>query len=114
MHELSIAQNLLLLCEQNAQKQNASKITKIFIKIGRLSGVEPHYLESAFSVVKAQSVCDEAELTVHIQDVVIKCKKCLEQSTLSENEFICPKCGSNELEIVDGEDMYLMRLELES
>lgn len=113
MHELSIAQNLLGLCEQVAKKQNATKVKKVFVKIGRLSGVEAHYLANAFDVTKAGSVCNDSELIINVQNVIVLCKKCGTKSELSINEFICPNCISNELEIIDGEDMHLMRVELE-
>ncbi|MBR8465844.1 hydrogenase maturation nickel metallochaperone HypA [Campylobacter sp. faydin G-140] len=112
MHELSIAQSLLTLCEDNAKKQNASKISKIFIKIGRLSGVEAHYLQNAFDVCKAESICEESELIIEVQNIVIKCNECGKQNELNKNEFICPKCGSSDLVVIDGEDMMLMRLEM--
>ena len=35
MHELSIVQNLVSLCEKNAAKKNAKEISKIEIKVGR-------------------------------------------------------------------------------
>lgn len=112
MHELSIAQNLMALCEKNARENNAKSVKKIEIKIGRLSGVEPHYLESAFSVLQPDSICKDAVLLCHLQEIVVACNDCGTKSELSKNEFLCPKCGSAELKVIDGEDMYLMRLEL--
>lgn len=112
MHELSIVQNLVTLCEQNAAKQNAKSISKIEIKIGRLSGVEPHYLQSAFDVYKAGTICENAELIINLQNIIIKCNECGYSGELSENDFTCPKCQSQNLKVTDGEDMYLMRLEM--
>ncbi|AQW81216.1 hydrogenase nickel insertion protein HypA [Campylobacter pinnipediorum subsp. pinnipediorum] len=112
MHELSIAQSLLKLCEDNAAKNNAKEVTKIKIKVGRLSGIEPHYLESAFSVCQAETICENAKLIINVQEIVVKCKECGNQSELSKNEFLCPKCNSQNLEVIDGEDMYLMKLEM--
>jgi hydrogenase nickel incorporation protein HypA/HybF len=37
----------------------------------------------------------------------------LAESELEKNEFICPKCGSFDINVLDGEEMYLMSLELE-
>ena len=73
MHELSIVQNLVSLCEKNAAKENAKEISKIEIKVGRLSGVEPHYLESAFDVYKAGTICENAELVINLQGIVVEC-----------------------------------------
>ncbi|MFC2747548.1 MAG: hydrogenase maturation nickel metallochaperone HypA, partial [Campylobacter concisus] len=72
MHELSIVQNLVSLCEKNAAKENAKEINKIEIKVGRLSGVEPHYLQSAFNVYKTGTICENAELVINLQGIVIE------------------------------------------
>ena len=112
MHELSIVQNLVSLCEKNAAKENAKEISKIEIKVGRLSGVEPHYLESAFDVYKAGTICENAELVINLKDIVVECLDCGFGGELSENDFTCPKCKSQNLKVTDGEDMYLMRLEM--
>ncbi|WP_149702472.1 hydrogenase maturation nickel metallochaperone HypA, partial [Campylobacter concisus] len=111
MHELSIVQNLVSLCEKNAAKENAKEISKIEIKIGRLSGVEPHYLQSAFDVYKAGTICENAKLVINLQGIVVECLDCGFSGELSENDFTCPKCKSQNLKVTDGEDMYLMRLE---
>ncbi|MBP3675100.1 MAG: hydrogenase maturation nickel metallochaperone HypA, partial [Campylobacter sp.] len=65
MHELAIVQDLFKLCETNAMKHNATKINKVEIEIGRLSGVEAHYLQSAFDAFKADTICSDAKLIIH-------------------------------------------------
>ena len=52
MHEYSIVQALLEQCEHYAEENDAEKITKVVVKIGKLSGVEPHLLEVAFETFK--------------------------------------------------------------
>ncbi len=113
MHEYSIVSALLEMCEENAQKENAKKITKVEVKIGKLSGVEPYLLQTAFDTFKEKTICDRAEFIMHLQDVVIRCNVCNQEFTLAKNEFICPKCKSFDIDTVDGNDMYLMRLEME-
>ena len=112
MHELSIVQDLVRLCERNAAAKNAKEVVKIEIKIGRLSGVEPHYLQSAFDVYKNETICANAELIINLQNIVIECENCGFIGEISQNDFTCPKCESQNLKVTDGEDMYLMRLEM--
>lgn len=113
MHEFSIVQSLLDLCEDNAKANSATKINRVTVKIGKLSGVEPELLATAFETFKAQTICDSAELEMNIQDVVIECLRCNQKSTLTKLEGCCPNCESEEIKIIDGEEMYLMSLELE-
>ena len=48
-----------------------------------------------------------------IQPVVIHCNECNKDIELKKDEYRCPKCNSSDIKIIDGEDMYLMSLELE-
>ena len=113
MHEYSIVQSLLNLCEENAIENKAKKVTRVVVKIGVMSGVEPDLLKTAFDTFKEATMCEEAEFIMNIQSVIIKCNSCNEESVLLKNEYNCPNCKSIELDILDGEDMYLMQLELE-
>jgi len=50
---------------------------------------------------------------LNIQPILVKCNSCNAKSTLEKFEYICPKCESSDLEVLDGEDMYLMSLEMQ-
>ena len=113
MHEYSIVQSLLDKCEEHAKENNSTKVSKEVVKIGVMSGVEPELLRRAFDTFKEKTICEEAEFIINIQSVVIKCNECQKESTLKELEYTCPSCKSSDLQIIDGEDMYLMQLELE-
>ena len=114
MHEYSIVQSLLDLTEENAKQNNAKKVTKLEIKVGVLSGVEVDLLQTAFDTFKDGTICEDAEFIIHIQPVVVRCKECNEENELQKNEYSCPNCNSQNLEVLDGEEMYLMSLELET
>lgn len=113
MHEYSIVSSLIESCQKHADENNAKKVTKVAVKIGVLSGVEPRLLSEAFEAFKEGSVCDGAEFVMDIQKVKIRCNACGYECELQTNEFLCPRCGSGDLEVLDGEDMYLMSLEME-
>ena len=113
MHEYSIVQSLIDSCYENAKANNASKVTKVVVKIGVMSGVEPDLLQTAFDTFKEDTICDGAEFILNIQQILVKCNSCQAESTLSKLEYHCPNCNSSDLKILDGEDMYLMQLELE-
>ncbi|WP_457597383.1 hydrogenase maturation nickel metallochaperone HypA [Hydrogenimonas sp.] len=112
MHEYSIVQALLEQCETHAKAHDAEKITRIEVKIGVLSGVEPHLLQIAFNTFKEKTICEEAEFVMEIQPVVIHCYNCDARFTLEEHEYSCPRCGGSAVKIVEGEEMLLMRLEM--
>ena len=98
MHEYSIVDSLLQLAE-HAIKNNATKVTKLEIKIGVLSGVEPELLKTAFETFKEGTMCEDAEFIMRIQTVVIKCEECGFEGELKKDEYLCPNCKSSKLSI---------------
>lgn len=113
MHEYSIVQALIEQCETHAQAHNADKITRVEIKVGVMSGAEPHLLSSAFETFRENTVCDGAELVVQLQPIVISCRNCHTTSTLERPHYCCVQCESTDVRVDDGEDLMLMRLEME-
>lgn len=113
MHEYSIVQSLLDSCEENARANGGTKVTKVVTKIGVMSGVEPELLKSAFDTFKEKTMCEEAEFVMNIQPIVIRCRSCETESELKKSEYSCPKCQGVDIEILDGEEMFLMQLEVE-
>lgn len=114
MHEYSIVQALIDQCETLASQNKASAITKVVVKIGKYSGVEPHLLETAFETFKEKTLCENAEFVMNVQPLAIVCADCQTQSRLDQPHYVCPVCQSLDIKVVDGEDMLLMSLEMEA
>ncbi|MEJ2469379.1 MAG: hydrogenase maturation nickel metallochaperone HypA [Campylobacterales bacterium] len=113
MHEYSVVQALLDQIETIAAENGAEMVTKIVVKIGVMSGVEPHLLEIAFNTFKEKTVCDGAEFVMQVQPLAVVCRRCGARSELEEVYFRCPRCESLVVDVDDGEEMYLMTLEME-
>ncbi len=113
MHEYSIVQALLNQCEDIAKENSAKKITKVITKIGVMSGVETHLLKVAFDTFKEGSVCDGAEFVINIQKLKLRCRECKVEYEVDEINYKCKECGHLGMDTIDGEDMYLMSLEME-
>ena len=114
MHELSVASNLMDICLEKAAENNASKITGIKLKIGKLSGIEIHFLKEAFEAVCTGSIAENCEFDYFLQDIVIFCKICRKEYSIKDNIFICPKCETRDIKVVDGEELVLMNIVLET
>ncbi len=113
MHEYSIVQALMEQVEALVEENNAKQVLKVIVKIGVMSGVEPYLLEIAFNTFKENSVCDGAEFVMNIQPLTILCRQCHIQSELEKIHYCCPECSSLDVKVVDGEDMFLMSLEMQ-
>ena len=113
MHEYSIVQALINQCENIAKENEVEKVIKVMIKIGVLSGVEIHLLKTAFDTFKEGTVCDGAELNIHHQKIKLHCNECHAEYEIDEMDYKCIACKSLNVTVIDGEDMYLMTLEME-
>ena len=113
MHELSIASSLLELSLEKAHEQAAARICKIYVTIGRLSGIEEHYLTSAFDIIKLNTCAENAELISTMQEIVVMCNDCGASFAPLELDFTCQKCKSDDFEVIQGESLMLVSLEME-
>lgn len=113
MHEYSIVQALLTQCEEIAKDNNAQSVQKVVVKIGKMSGVEPHLLEMAFDTFKEKTVCDGADFVMNVQPLTIECNECKTIIELEEIYYKCPQCDSLNVCVIDGEDMFLMSMEMQ-
>ncbi|MHA6613184.1 hydrogenase maturation nickel metallochaperone HypA [Photobacterium damselae] len=113
MHEYSIVGALIEQCEEQAIANDANKVTRVAIKVGILSGVEPALLRTAFETFKLEGICHDAVLEITEQPLVLHCRDCGQESTHSERSIACQHCGSFQTQVLDGEDLMLMQLEVE-
>ena len=113
MHEYSVVQALLNQCEEVAQANEATKVTKVITKIGVMSGIEIHLLQVAFDTFKEGTICDGALFVIHEQKLKVKCRACQEEYEIDEINYKCKSCGHLGMDTTDGEEMYLMSLEME-
>ncbi|MGI2261018.1 hydrogenase/urease nickel incorporation protein HypA [Shewanella sp. GXUN23E] len=112
MHEYSIVSSLIEQCQQHVQENAAKGVARVVVKVGELSGVEPALLQTAFDTFKEEGVCRGAELELQLQPLTLHCTDCNQVATPGNRTVVCPHCGSFNTRVTDGEDLYLMQLEL--
>jgi len=58
-------------------------------------------------------MCDGAEFVMNIQKLKLECNDCKNVFEIDEVSYYCPYCESLNVKVLDGEEMYLMSLEME-
>jgi hydrogenase nickel incorporation protein HypA/HybF len=114
MHELSIVAALFETINEQARENRAGRVTGVTLRIGRLSGVVPELLESAFDMYKKGTIAETAKLTVDVVPLRVRCRACGEERGVESYVFVCAACASPDLEILEGTEMILERIELET
>ena len=112
MHELAVCQALLEQVQQLTLKCQAERVTRVVIRVGPLSGVEPQLLVRAFEVARAGGVAATAELCIEPAPVRIRCLACDAESEVPPNRLVCAGCGHWRTRVVSGDELRLDRLEL--
>ena len=112
MHEMSICQGLIDQVEHIASEQGASRVDSIVLSIGPLSGVEPDLLSRAFEIARLQTVAENAVLEINTGPVVVECRGCGVSGEAKVNRLLCPSCGSWQVDLLQGDELLLLRLEV--
>ncbi len=112
MHELAVCQDLIEQVERIAASRSANRVTLIKIKAGPLSGIEPALLQQAFSIARAGTVAEDANLEIDTETIEVRCKTCRRQSEATSNRLLCDHCGDWQVEVIRGHELMLMSLEL--
>ena len=112
MHELSLCQDLIDQLEGLVRTHRAQAVAWARVQIGMLAGVEPLLLESAFTIAKAGTVADNADLMTEVVPPVVGCSACGLESETSPGNLRCPACGSEETRLIRGDELILARVEL--
>lgn len=113
MHELAICQSLMSQVESIALERNAQSVISILIAIGPLSGVEAPLLKNAYPLASVGTVAENAELLIDQLPIRIKCTQCGSESEAKPNKLTCQQCGDWRTELISGDEMMLMSVELE-
>jgi hydrogenase nickel incorporation protein HypA/HybF len=113
MHEFSVVQSLLSTIYRYASQERAKEVTKVVLQFGPLSGIEPHLFKIAFDTFKEGSIAEKADLVLKEGSLQLKCRECDAVTELMRVQFRCEKCSSLRVEVLNGEELILERLEME-
>ena len=113
MHEQSIVESLLALALENAAKAKASRIVKINVVIGELSGVVEEAMDFYFSFLRQNTIAAQASLAFTRVPTRLHCRKCNIDFVAENLDFRCPNCHEQQVEIVGGRELYIESLEVE-
>ena len=114
MHELSLVAGLFDTLEETAREHRARRITLVRLKVGKLAGVVPDLLVSAFDAYKKGTVAGGSTLEVVEVPVRLRCRDCGGDRLDAEGDFSCLGCGGRNVEITEGRELVVEMIELET
>ena len=113
MHELALCQAMMSQVESIAREHRAARVTSITLGIGPLAGVETQLLHSAYPIASAGTIAEGAALLIEATPIRVQCSQCGVQSDALVNRLVCGHCGDWRTDLVSGDEMLLVSVELD-
>jgi hydrogenase nickel incorporation protein HypA/HybF len=113
MHETMVAQSLLKTISDEATKQ---KVKPVGAKIscGTLNAINDEVLCFAFEAIAKGTSCEGMKLEVEHKPIQGQCKSCDEIFEFELCRPNCPKCGSEELDLLPDAPLILEEIEFQA
>ena|ERR1700728_1770671 len=113
MHEMSIAESLVALIEEQGCSQGFSRVKLIRVKLGALGHVEPEALRFYFDAVSYGTIAEGADLDLETVAGEGWCAACGRNVAIAARYDICPLCGQGHVQMIAGDELRLAELEVE-
>jgi len=113
VHELSITGQLLDITLEHAEKAMASRVLKINLVIGDLTGFSEESIKFYFDILSEGTKANKALLYVTRVPVLVRCGQCRTEFTPGDRTWRCPLCEGAFDEIVKGREFYVESIEVE-
>lgn len=111
MHEYSIVQALVERVAAEARARRATSVHRLSVRIGELSGVEVDLLTTAYQTFRERTICEDAELDVHLVAARWECPAC--GRAIGRGDLLsCPVCVVP-ARLAQGDEIVLDRIEME-
>jgi len=113
MHEYPVTTEIIRIASGAAEKQNASKVTKIALVVGDLSGYASDSIQMYFDEISRGTPCEGASLEIKRIRPQLKCAECGLLFDMTPLSFKCPACGGGSRPAGNGSEFYIDYIEAE-
>lgn len=102
----------LELAAERALAVGATRIHRLRLRVGALSGVVPEALEFAFAALSPRGPAAGAVLEIEPVPAVYRCEACQADFEVGEATVTCPRCGGLRSRLRRGLELELATLEV--
>jgi hydrogenase nickel incorporation protein HypA/HybF len=113
MHEMALAEGILQLVEETAQREHAQRVKLVVLEIGQLSTVEADALKFCFDAVTKGSIASGAALEIVRVPGAGWCMECAATLPMQELFGACPQCGGYQMQATGGTEMRVKEIEID-
>jgi hydrogenase nickel incorporation protein HypA/HybF len=110
---MSIAESVLDAVRSESARHGGAHVSRVGVKVGELSGVEPESLRFCFEVMVQSSDLAPLDLDLEVVPRRNTCRECQNTFDVVEYNFTCTSCGSSSTFPSAGDEMMLTYVEVE-
>lgn len=111
MHELGIISSMVNTIQKIVMEQGLTQVQKLVLEVGELSGVVPRYMEACYPAAVYKTFMENTVLEMETIPGIVRCKSCGREFNAMAHDFTCPDCGSQDMEILSGNDVIIKELQ---
>lgn len=113
MHELALTRSVLCIALEEAARHNAARVCRIELLIGEYHSALPACMQEYFRILSRGTAAENAQLICQKIPAKIACTACGYTGCVQPHGAVCPRCHSDEIQIVDGMQFCVNTLEVE-
>lgn len=112
MHEVSIVEALLEQVRTELQAYPDTPVRTIRVRVGALRQVVPEMLTFCYDAAVRGTQLEGCRLDIEQLPAEARCRRCSLTFAVAEDWLVCPRCGKAETDLLHGDELDLMSLEL--
>ena len=113
MHEMSIAQSLIEIIQEEMIAHGAESLKSVRLQVGQMSAVVPDSLSFCFEVVTDGTDLQGAELIMEVVPLKARCQACGRSFAVEAHVFVCPDCDGAKIDIIEGQELSIIEIEVD-
>ena len=110
MHEMSLAGGILRIVDDAAARDPFSRVERLTLAAGALSGVEVESLRFALQALAPGTRLEGAEIVIQEPPGRALCTACSREVTIASRADACPACGQWGLQPCGGTELKVVDL----
>ena len=115
MHELAIAQSIFDVVEARAAECHATQVKGVRLQVGEASGIVTDSLTFCFEMLASiDPVLAGTQLLIDIVPHRARCRHCAKEFPVKNFIAQCPTCEEWSNEIVSGNELQILDMEIET
>jgi len=111
MHEAGIAQAALVHIVEQSRIHGRGKPSRVVLRIGALSGVDPEALRFALEAILPESPAAGATIDFELRPALARCPSCRNEFQPGATLFECPACQALGASVIQGRELDLIRID---